>query len=720
MASGPQRSSRLQSRGSPDHGHPLTKSRSMILVNDPAAEEVAGLMPRILWFVLVLVAAGTLAIFVGMWHSCKAHQEAVHWSLDTLSSVRSTLKQIDAELDHVQALKTDMSYLREQQQREERRRRRVLTEDIFAYQDAEVMRAADWIGVLKKRLRDVDITAAAGGEACAAAGEGGAAAGGGTAGKCDGRASAVHVDTVLSCDWLDATNQTFEWESPVATVERRRGCHVPVPARREREREQTTFGCFDDAGQPQGCHVYAKQKVAELLYTTGCATGNLVDWGWCGRWPWSSLWWGKEATHEAGCTTLQDALIALWDSCSGYSYTVYTLGAGALSILVYGRRSYREMTSVLTDVRQSSRRLLERQDGTHGQKFVERVSLQLNILGSAQGSQHAGGGTASPAVDRGDTRPPLYLRTLWEKNLQEIIPDPRVRELFRAAADASTAEKPFLCGGEAGLVKNLFMNAISAICSSNFVLQDFGLVCKVESFIFGITFEENWDPKPTSDHVHKIRVLLIRESKLNDLSKLTEEGVRFQSDSEHHKMRFRHLQDLGGAWVEEHASDQQRRARKAQLSEQLAELSCDGHLLKLGNVVGARAYVFVGLQLSKPDIDSNWENRWFQLDGPTGLLTYYKEQEGERDYKGSIDMRKVESVECCPYEKRGIVIKTPNITGRRKWRLRAENEVGRDNWVGAVQAVVDGVKELDELGEETPRRYVGKLTMCVPATSDGR
>jgi hypothetical protein len=128
-----------------------------------------------------------------------------------------------------------------------------------------------------------------------------------------------------------------------------------------------------------------------------------------------------------------------------------------------------------------------------------------------------------------------------------------VRNKFRRAANATTKEEPFLCGDEAGLIKNFFVNAISSICSTNFILQDLGQACKQETFIFGFTFEDNWDHKTRDavDHVKKIRVLLMRESKLARLEKLTEKDVRFQSDTNHHKMRFLHLQKLQEAWAEE-------------------------------------------------------------------------------------------------------------------------------------------------------------------------
>jgi hypothetical protein len=67
-------------------------------------------------------------------------------------------------------------------------------------------------------------------------------------------------------------------------------------------------------------------------------------------------------------------------------------------------------------------------------------------------------------------------------------------------------------------------------------------------YVFGITFEKQKRTEQ-SEHVKKVRVLLMRESslvELNTMKNITQ--VQLQSDSKHHAMRFHHLQKLATHW----------------------------------------------------------------------------------------------------------------------------------------------------------------------------
>ena len=114
----------------------------------------------------------------------------------------------------------------------------------------------------------------------------------------------------------------------------------------------------------------------------------------------------------------------------------------------------------------------------------------------------------------------MMRRTLWERELQEVIPDPESRDVFRKAATCTTPDDPFLRepprSTAKGLIMNHFVNAISGICSSNFILGALGQPTTEETFIFGLTYEENWNKL---DHVKKIRVLLIRDEMLEQLNR---------------------------------------------------------------------------------------------------------------------------------------------------------------------------------------------------------
>jgi hypothetical protein len=93
---------------------------------------------------------------------------------------------------------------------------------------------------------------------------------------------------------------------------------------------------------------------------------------------------------------LKDALPALvrwgWSNCAVLGFVAgFTISAQR--IIKLGS----EMKSVVKEIR-------SRQAGTHWTSMVNRVSLSLNIL-----DENADGELAS-----------LYLRTLWEKELQEV------------------------------------------------------------------------------------------------------------------------------------------------------------------------------------------------------------------------------------------------------------------------------------------------------------
>jgi hypothetical protein len=142
-------------------------------------------------------------------------------------------------------------------------------------------------------------------------------------------------------------------------------------------------------------------------------------------------------------------------------------------------------------------------------------------------------------------------------------------------ADATTEEEPFLRDSIEGaereqrkMVINLFSNHISSICSTNFILQDFGEAVQEEAFVFGLTFEEAWNGsgggggdggggaeaeageadeggeggeeaaegkqkkqqrrEVDKNHVKKIRVLMMREKMLSALLTKTEADIIFQ------------------------------------------------------------------------------------------------------------------------------------------------------------------------------------------------
>lgn len=314
---------------------------------------------------------------------------------------------------------------------------------------------------------------------------------------------AVRETTVLSCDWLDDSKIPFANDEKLLL--NRTGCHVPV----EREIEELSgddddkdtnagnFDCFDTEGQPQGCHAYAKQRLAQARFRVGCSlrgpTGifrlDIRRWGWCGKYPWSQLsgpWQDSQASpadvyeaSQAGCTTLMDIL--RWIFTAAWDYGA-VISAG--SAIVYNiSRTLRSLQSGVDIAKKGVQNLEERASGKHAKQYVNRVSLSLNYLDPE---------TDANGMKTGKMK--LNLRTLWEKTLMEIINEQEPRQSFRAAAMETKQDKPFLeddkSSSDRGAVLNLFANHISSICSTNFILQDMGQHVREESFVFGLTFEE--------------------------------------------------------------------------------------------------------------------------------------------------------------------------------------------------------------------------------------
>ena len=97
--------------------------------------------------------------------------------------------------------------------------------------------------------------------------------------------------------------------------------------------------------------------------------------------------------------------------------------------------------------------------------------------------------------------------------------------------------------------------------------------------MFGITFEKQQRTEQ-SDHVKKVRVLLIREDSLLELQNKTIRQVEFQSDTEHHKMRFEHLQLLKQHW------EWKKKIRCAVFALSLVALTLRCRLFPRGRTVG--------------------------------------------------------------------------------------------------------------------------------------
>lgn len=473
------------------------------------------------------------------YHGCVPSENSYRWSDHTLQRAKGYMEQIRWDLKHVQNLKTNMEYLRRSKEDEERRRcQEIPPGELFAYQETEVDRVSSHIDALKRELLNLpsDLNPIE-------------------------TAPAVLNTTVLTCDWLNRNHTLFDHTKG---SEGQRGCHMRVeygkaskalgvPLHRV-DSDLESFGCFDADGEPQGCHRLVTMKVNRLRMKAGCASRNVMDWGWCGRFPGSHLVVRTPVDYDYyaahGCTTVNDALADLW------TWLVWlikqfgpVLSALGLSSRLQ-RKALSEFQSYATERFDSVEETVDEMRAGH----INRVSLSLNIL------------------EQSDGLPRLQLRTMWEKDLDtELITDKETRTQFmaRAREAGQFEEDPFLMdqdyigpflrslesGDEkpadrVGQVVNLFGNQISAACSSNFIVKDIRGRDSVQEirYVFGITYEK---PQRTeqSEHVQKVRVLLIREDSLWELEDMDScDEVELQSDSDHHKMRFKHLQLLAKHW----------------------------------------------------------------------------------------------------------------------------------------------------------------------------
>lgn len=465
----------------------------------------------------------------------------------------------------VRKLRTDMDYLRRSTLNEERLKHEHI--DQFEHQQREIKRAQEVIAVIQRRLVDLGV---------------------------------VKSSTVLYCDWMDETSMPFQLCSSSGSEHSvdssnscptERGCHIPVQQghdlklledllKRDRGpsigntdvRGSTNFDCFNSEGSPQGCHAHAMQRLAQARFRVGCARRWQPQlWGWCGKYPWSFMFSSSRPSpsdgysnpvddsvdaYHGGCTTLLDIFHRVLD---------FLINNGVqVSAFVYAWTSLsRSMTALQSGFESAKKGITELQDrasGLHDKKYVNRVSLSLNLLLPIERRQ------------TGTQKYKLLPRTLWEKDLPEIMTDPDQRSSFRAAAHETEEEEPFLRDSQQGslneerkVVINLFSNHISSICSTNFILQDLGQTVREEAFVYGLTFEAAWkkeEKENDRNHVKKIRVLMMREEMLAKLLTVSEDDIEFQSSSNFHKTRFKHLKLMAEKW-----KDMQQAARKAKTTK---------------------------------------------------------------------------------------------------------------------------------------------------------
>jgi len=372
-----------------------------------------------------------------------------------------------------------MDYLRRSTLNEERHKQAHI--DQFDHQQRQVKRAEQIISVIQARLVELGV---------------------------------VRNSTVLSCDWMDDTNMPFEpcpltHEHDQQPCARARGCHEPVEQGGDfellqgllRERggansnDDSSSGggggsedggggsggsgsisssamnldCFNSVGEPQGCHAYAMQRLAQARFRVGCSRiWYPWLWGWCGKYPWSALllryFHGPKADayssgggaavehggridskgqvyhgYPAGCTTLWD--IFSWILDKGYEYSALALVLA--SSANYFIRSINGLQRGVDAAKAGVRHLEERASGEHSTIFVNRVSLSLNLLlDSSELIDQDDDNDSNGGDDGGKPKYKMKLlpRTLWERDLQEIVSDPDQRQRFRAAVRTTTKQ----------------------------------------------------------------------------------------------------------------------------------------------------------------------------------------------------------------------------------------------------------------------------------------
>jgi hypothetical protein len=168
---------------------------------------------------------------------------------------------------------------------------------------------------------------------------------------------------------------------------------------------------------------------------------------------------------------------------------------------------------------------LRRRRDWRRKRFTQQVSFSLTYLETdAEGRER------------------LALRTLLELNAAEVwLNEYGVRRVEKAA-ERTTLEDPFLRiepPEDQELVRHAVLNVLAERYSEAFLARAMGLDVRMQTFLFGVTWERYGDIK-----THKLRVMVVRPEELEALFGPQGRAKRLGFASESHRWRLATLEHM--------------------------------------------------------------------------------------------------------------------------------------------------------------------------------
>ena len=170
-------------------------------------------------------------------------------------------------------------------------------------------------------------------------------------------------------------------------------------------------------------------------------------------------------------------------------------------------------------------------------QFVRRLNVSLNLFES---DRHG--------------RETLRIRTLLEKDAKDVFLNDVAVDRLVAAAGKTTKNNPLLpLGDDAWFLLNAVLNEVSERFAEGFLKTDLGLPTHKATYVIALTYEKDGAMK-----TQKIRAMVIQKESLRALLPRRDDETgqpvpptEPQYESPNHATRWRTLQQLANAWLEE-------------------------------------------------------------------------------------------------------------------------------------------------------------------------
>ena len=168
-----------------------------------------------------------------------------------------------------------------------------------------------------------------------------------------------------------------------------------------------------------------------------------------------------------------------------------------------------------------------------GRSDWKKISLSVTII------------EPKPQASGQRTKFSMLIRGINETTIDSVMTNPMAQNAVEAACRETTQGMPFLLleGHESLNVDlvNAFLNWISSQSGNNYLRMASGLRMVEHSYVFALTFEQNWRGSP--NHSAKLRVLLVRELQLDQIERgeIQPDDMVYSSGSSYHRDRFNDL-----------------------------------------------------------------------------------------------------------------------------------------------------------------------------------